>query len=78
MTAEDASHPASDRSASVAAHVKHVAFYLRVLQREIRKEQQGAINWKEIWQNARPVTPAEWDAIRQALAVVRSREGKPA
>lgn len=67
VTAEEASRSASDRSASVAAHVKHVAFYLRVLQKVIRKEPLGTIDWRDIWQNARPVTPAEWDAIRTEL-----------
>lgn len=67
VTAEEASRPASDRSACVAAHVKHAAFYLRVLQKAIRKEELGAIDWKEIWQNTRSVTPAEWDSIRAEL-----------
>lgn len=67
VTAEEASRPASSRSASVAAHVQHVAFYLRVLQKVIRKEPVGEIDWREIWQRARPVTPAEWDAIRNEL-----------
>lgn len=67
VTAEEASRPASDRSASVAAHVKHVAFYLGVLRKAIRKEPLGKVNWREIWETARPVTPAEWDAIRSEL-----------
>ncbi len=67
VTAEEASRPASDRSASPAAHVRHATFYLRVLQKAIRKEPLGVIDWREIWQKAQPVTPAEWDAIRSDL-----------
>lgn len=67
VTAEEASRPASDRSASVAAHVQHVTFYLRVLQKAIHKEPLGVIDWREIWQKARPVKPEEWDVIREEL-----------
>jgi hypothetical protein len=62
VTAEEASSRASDRRASVAAHVRHVAFYLRVLQASIRGESVGKVNWLEIWESDRPVTPEAWRA----------------
>ena len=63
VTAEEASTRVSNRRASVAAHVKHVAFYLRVLQKSVRGETVGKVNWLEIWENDRPVTPEQWRAV---------------
>jgi len=63
VTAEEASTRASNRRASVAAHVKHVALYLHVLQATIRGEAVGKVNWLEIWENDRPVTPEAWRAV---------------
>ncbi len=67
VTAAEASRAASDRSATIAAHVRHVSFYLQVLQRVIRGEPTDNIDWNEIWRQARPVSSEEWDAIRQEL-----------
>src|SRR2546428_3577213 len=63
VTAEEASTRASNRRASVAAHVKHVSLYLRVLQASIQGEAVGKVNWLEIWENDRPVTPEAWRAV---------------
>ena len=63
MSSEEASLRASDQSASVAAHVKHVTFYLRVLQDSIRGEVPGKVNWREIWESDRPVTAIAWRSI---------------
>jgi hypothetical protein len=43
--------------------VRHVAFYLRVLQKSIRGELTGKVNWLEIWENDRPVTSEAWQAL---------------
>lgn len=67
VTPEEASLRASDRTASVAAHVRHVIFYVTVLQRVIRGEEVGRLNWREIWENDRPVGAAEWDGLRAEL-----------
>jgi hypothetical protein len=67
VTAEEASSRAADRRASVAAHVKHAAFYLRVVQSSIRGESIGKVNWLEIWNNDRPVTQEQWRAIVEEL-----------
>lgn len=67
VTAEEASRPASGHTASVAAHVQHIAFYLRVLQKAMRKEPLGVLDWGEIWRKAKPVTSEQWDAIRGEL-----------
>ena len=47
-TAEEASRLASADCASVAAHVKHVVYYIEVLTRAIEGEDSEAIDWKRI------------------------------
>ena len=67
ISSEQASRSASARSATIAAHVKHVSFYLDVLNDYIRNEQVGKVDWREIWRTTQTVTPHEWEAIKQEL-----------
>jgi hypothetical protein len=67
ITAAKASVRASDRTASIAAHVRHATFYLQVLQESIRGKEVGKVNWREIWESDRPVTPDGWSTIVKAL-----------
>lgn len=67
ITAARASLRASDRTASVAAHVRHVVFYMQVQQKSIRGEEVGKVNWREIWETDGPVTSDEWSAVVQGL-----------
>lgn len=82
VTAAQASRRASDRTASVAAHVRHIVYYLQVLQKSLRGEEIGRLDWREIWESDRPVTPAEWGAVVEALksewAGVRRLHAEPA
>ena len=82
ITAAQASRRASDRTASIAAHVRHVTFYLQVIERSLRGEDLGKINWREIWETDLPVTPEEWSAVVEALktewANVRRMHAEPA
>lgn len=82
VTAEEASNHASDRTASIAAHVSHVVYGMDVLQKSIRGERLGKLNWREIWENDRPVSPAEWservEALHAEYANVRRLLGDPA
>jgi hypothetical protein len=75
MTADEASYRATDKNASVAAHVRHVIFYLQVLEDHIRGSLQEKVNWREIWENDRPVSPDQWKALiaemKQAYARIR-------
>jgi len=64
---EEASARASADAASPAAHVRHIVFYLRVLQASVRGEELGKVNWREIWENDRPVSAAEWKALVEDL-----------
>ncbi len=74
VTAEQASQPISVSCASIAAQVEHVRFYLEVMQRYIRGEQPGKVDWQASWQR-QVVTPGEWQArmaeLRAAYASVR-------
>ena len=66
VSAEEASARAGARNASPAAHVRHVILYLRVMEAHIRGE-EVAVNWREIWEEDAPVSPAEWTALLAEL-----------
>jgi hypothetical protein len=67
VSAEDASRTAVENGATVAAHVEHVRFYLDVLTEVIQKEEVKKVDWREIWQNVREVTPDEWEDQKRRL-----------
>lgn len=67
VTAEEASERATAGTASIAAHVRHCVFYLEVIQRSLRGEELGKLNWREIWENDRPVSADAWTAQVAAL-----------
>jgi len=67
ITAEQASRPISERCASLAAQVKHVAFFLDVLESYIRSRQAVQVDWGEIWRTTREVSAAEWQAYQDSL-----------
>lgn len=67
ITAEEASIPVGGKCATLAAQVKHVAFYLDVIDRSARDPNAPRADWGEIWRTVSVVTPDEWDAIRADL-----------
>src|SRR5215813_5459949 len=67
ISAEVASRPVSQDCASLAAQVKHVCFYLEVLEGHMLNKPLGKVDWGEIWRTTREVTPEEWDAIKSNL-----------
>ena len=67
VTASEASKRASPGTASVAAHVRHCIYYLEVLQRSLRGEPLGTLDWRSIWTNDRPVDDGEWSELRGRL-----------
>jgi hypothetical protein len=67
ITAAQASIPVGGKCASLAAQVKHVNFYLEVLEIYIAGKSPGRVDWGEIWRTVEKVTPEEWDAFRQEL-----------
>jgi hypothetical protein len=67
VTAEEASQRASDRTASIGAHVRHITFYLEVMQPLLRGEKFAKVNWREIWETDRPMNSDEWSGIVRRL-----------
>jgi hypothetical protein len=67
ISAEQASKAASPTSASIAAHVKHVTFYLNVLHAYMQNMKLGKVEWKEIWRNTRAVSPEQWESMKAEL-----------
>jgi hypothetical protein len=67
ISAAEASVPVGGRCATLAAQVKHVTFYLDVLERSVRTQQFEPQDWGKIWRETRAVTPEEWEALKSSL-----------
>ena len=67
ISAAEASTPVGGKCATLAAQVKHVTFYLDVLEKVVRTEQFERQDWGKIWRETSAVTPVEWDALKAAL-----------
>lgn len=67
ISAEVASQSVTDNSATIAAQVEHIRFYLDVLNDVMHGKEVGKVDWQEIWKNVRTVTPAEWDEQKRRL-----------
>ncbi len=67
LTAAEASIPVGGQCATLAAQVKHVAFYLEVMDNSVRDPNYPKADWGEIWRTVSTVTPTEWEAIRAEL-----------
>lgn len=66
ITAQEASQPVSASCASIAAHVAHITFYLRLTIR-VANGERPQVDWGEIWRTVRDVTPEEWTASQHEL-----------
>jgi len=67
ISAEEASIPVGGKCATLAAQVKHVAFYLDVVEKSVRTQQNERQDWGKIWRETSAVTPEEWAALQAAL-----------
>ena len=67
ISAEEASIPVGGRCATLAAQVRHVAFYLDVIERNARSGEFAPVDWGQIWRETSAVTPEEWEAIKGDL-----------
>ena len=67
ISAVQASRPLIENGATIAAHVEHLRLYLDVLERAMRGEEIGKINWREIWETVKEVSPAEWKGSVESL-----------
>ena len=67
ITADEASIPVGDKCATLAAQVKHVAFYLDVAENSARDPNFPRADWGEIWRTVERVDPEEWQSIQSEL-----------
>ena len=67
VSAEEASQAISPKSATIAAQVEHIRFYLDVLDDYMRTGVDKTNNWREIWETVRAVTPDEWEDMKRCL-----------
>lgn len=73
ISAEEASVPVGGKCATLAAQVKHVAFYLDVLEKSVRTQQYERQDWGKIWRETQAVTPAEWETLKNELRASYNR-----
>ena len=67
VSAQEASRSVAPDSATLAAQVEHVRFYLDVLNDIMRERKIVKVDWKEIWRTISQVTPEEWEDQKQSL-----------
>jgi DinB superfamily len=67
VSAAEASRAISAGSATVAAQVEHIRFYLDVLNDYLRTGVDKTNNWREIWETVHEVTPDEWEDVKRRL-----------
>jgi hypothetical protein len=67
ISAAEASIPVGGKCATLAAQVKHVAFYLDVLEKSVRTQQFERQDWGKIWRETSAVTPEGWAALQSDL-----------
>ena len=73
MSAEEASRAISTNSATIAAQVEHVRFYLDVIDDYLRTGVDKTNNWREIWDTVGSVTPEEWEDVKRRLKQSHAR-----
>jgi hypothetical protein len=67
ISAAEASVPVGGKCATLAAQVKHIAFYLDVIDKTVRDPNYPRVDWDEIWRETSAVTPEEWEALKTDL-----------
>lgn len=67
ISAAEASIPVGGKCATLAAQVKHITFYLDVLEQTVRSQQFEPQDWDKIWRETSTVTEAEWQALHLEL-----------
>src|SRR6185295_4456501 len=67
ISAEEASRSISAGTATIAAQVEHVRFYIDVLHDIITTKEVVDVDWRAIWKNVKSVTSEEWDDSRERL-----------
>lgn len=72
ISAADASQPMGD-CATIAAHVAHIDYYLRVLEARMFGRDVSWVNWDEIWRTVGAVDEAAWAARQDDLRASYAR-----
>src|SRR5436190_2602930 len=67
ISATEASERISSNSATIAAQVEHVRFYLDVLDEYMRTNESKKVNWREIWDTIGTVTEEQWNDAKTRL-----------
>jgi hypothetical protein len=67
LSAVEASVPVGGRCATLAAQVKHVAFYMDAAERAVRTQTYEPQDWGKIWRETTAVSAEEWEAIKAEL-----------
>lgn len=67
VSAEEAPRAIHENAATIAAHVEHTGFYLDVLTKLMQTETREKVDWREIWERVKTVSPAEWNLQKQRL-----------
>jgi hypothetical protein len=73
ISSAQASIPVGGKCATLAAQVKHMAFYLDVLERNVRTGDFKPVDWGEIWRTTSVVTPEEWQGLKSNLRLSYER-----
>jgi len=73
VSAQEASQAISPQSATIAAQVEHIRFYLDVLADYMRTGVDQTNNWREIWETVSAVTPGEWEDMKRRLRASHER-----
>jgi hypothetical protein len=66
VSAKEASRPAVKGGTSIAGHVAHIRFYLRIVNDVIDGKQYERLDWKQSWL-VTTVSESEWDELRQGV-----------
>lgn len=73
ISANEASIPVGGQCATLAAQVKHAAFYLDVLERYVRTGESERVDWGQIWRETSTVDEVEWAKIKTELRASYNR-----
>lgn len=67
ISAEEASVPVGGKCATLAAQVRHMAFYLDLMEQQVRTQQYAPADWGQIWRETKGATPTEWETYQAEL-----------
>jgi hypothetical protein len=67
LTARQASRSTVEGGSTIAGHVEHIRFYLRVINDYIDHKDIGKVDWRESWL-CREVNEGQWQSLRENLA----------